>query len=204
MVDVVISRTPFPLSEVDLSAAVCPLVNGGDASVEHPTQALIDLSAMTTYAGPVEGLRIAVCGDPRMRAVSSLLSLLTRRPPRELRIVAPRSRQVDWESLAPPLRAVTTVLDGPDVDGVDVLYLPGLPMARGDDSLDDVERARFAFDDRLAAALPQHAVVLSPLPVIDEIAASQRLDPRLRMWQQSDRAVAVRAAVLEWCLGQGE
>jgi aspartate carbamoyltransferase catalytic subunit len=45
--------------------------------------------------------------------------------------------------------------------------------------------------------LPPGAIVLSPLPVIDEINQSARRDARLRMFWQSDQAVFVRMALLE-------
>jgi aspartate carbamoyltransferase catalytic subunit len=53
------------------------------------------------------------------------------------------------------------------------------------------------------AALPPDAVVLSPMPVIDEIATTARSDPRVRMFQQSDDALFVRMALIEALLGPG-
>ncbi len=42
-----------------------------------------------------------------------------------------------------------------------------------------------------------NAVVLSPMPVIDEIASTVRGDPRIRMLEQSDDALFVRMALIE-------
>jgi aspartate carbamoyltransferase catalytic subunit len=76
---------------------------------------------------------------------------------------------------------------------VDVLYVAGIPHG----ALDEPGRARLRVDRKALAALRPGAVVLSPMPVIDEIATTARSDPRIRMFQQSDDALFVRMALIE-------
>jgi aspartate carbamoyltransferase catalytic subunit len=64
-------------------------------------------------------------------------------------------------------------------------------------ALDEPGRARLRVDRKALAALRPDAVVLSPMPVIDEIATTARSDPRIRMFQQSDDALFVRMALIE-------
>jgi aspartate carbamoyltransferase catalytic subunit len=201
MVDAIVVRVPFPLDRDTVArVAQCPVVNAGDEGGEHPSQALVDLAAVQRYAGPVDGLRVGLCGDLGMRAVSSLLRLLERRPPAALRLMAPAGRgpRVDLGRLAglaepSPVR----------FDGLDVLYLPGLPERGPGGALDREQRAAYALTGARLAELDAGAVVLSPLPVIDEIDDVARADERVRMFEQSDHGVHVRAALLELVLDDG-
>ena len=196
MVDVIITRTPFGLDADLLSAACCPVINGGDTH-HHPSQALIDLFAITTFAGQPADLTIGVCGDLSMRAVASLLELLDRTPPKRLVLASPPTRRGAADPLPTNLSAVATWSERPDVTDLDVLYLPGLPQGRGHDVLTDEIRERYSFDRGMASSLPRSATVLSPLPVVDEVASECRDDPRIRMFEQSDRSVFIRMAMLE-------
>ena len=70
--------------------------------------------------------------------------------------------------------------------------MTGLAPA-GDRTLDDDARARFALTTSSAPTLGAEAVVLSPMPVIDEINEELRwTDPRVRVDDQSDFGVVVR------------
>jgi len=57
----------------------CPVINAGDGSGEHPTQALLDAATLRRRFGRIEGLKVAICGDLRhSRVARSNLKLLTR------------------------------------------------------------------------------------------------------------------------------
>jgi aspartate carbamoyltransferase catalytic subunit len=201
MVDLVVVRTPNELDRVALGkVAVAPVISGGHGSVEHPTQALIDVLAIESERGPVGEQRITLCGDLTMRALRSMLRLFERMPPAQLRLVAPPGRSVELSDLSPQLSARTIVSSPDDLADTDVLYLPGLPAGRGADHLDAGARARYAVTTDRLATLSADAVVLCPLPVVDEVDAGARLDPRVRMFEQSDRGVALRVALLEHLL----
>ncbi|HWN60502.1 MAG TPA: hypothetical protein VNO25_07500, partial [Streptosporangiaceae bacterium] len=167
---------------------VSSFLNGGDTGAcgEHPSQALIDLYAIEQACGPVSELTVAICGDLRMRAVRSLVRLLARFPPRHLVTISdPR--------LADGPEGIAEHRVPWDVGDVDVLYVAGIPHG----ALDEPGRARLRVDRKALAALPPDAVVLSPMPVIDEIASTARSDPRIGMFRQSDDALFVRMALIE-------
>jgi aspartate carbamoyltransferase catalytic subunit len=194
--DVVVARTNRPLVRAELEGSVpVPLLNAGDAGprAEHPSQALIDVFAMEQALGPVSELRVAICGDLRMRAVRSLLALLGRMPPAALALVT-----VDALRRPDPLPAALTSFveyRRPwQLGDIDVLYVAGIPHG----SVGEDDRTRLRVDRRTLAALPEAAVVLSPMPVIDEIASNARGDRRLRLFEQSDGGLFVRMALLEY------
>jgi aspartate carbamoyltransferase catalytic subunit len=191
-VDLIVARPGRPL---DAAAQLDPLLvssflNGGDTGRrgEHPSQALIDLYAIEQARGPVSELTVAICGDLRMRAVRSLQKLFARFPPRRL-VAITDPHLIDDGGPAKHAEQRKPW----DVDDVDVLYVAGLPHG----ALDEPGRARLRVDRKALAALRPDAVVLSPMPVIDEIATTARTDPRIRMFQQSDDALFVRMALIE-------
>jgi aspartate carbamoyltransferase catalytic subunit len=196
MVDVVVTRTPFALAPNHLAPVRCPVINGGDA-VEHPTQALIDLAAMRRFRGEVADLHVGLCGDLGMRSASSLLSLLARRPPAQLTLVYPDGRApAVADDLGWAHRGELS-----DCKSFDILLMVGLPPRTGEQHLDAGARQPYILTDSLIDQMPDDAIVLCPMPVVDEIATAVKGDRRMRMYDQSDHAVFVRMAVLERLLG---
>jgi len=195
MADIVVSRPACPIDrEMIAKHSVSAFINAGDKgpSAEHPTQALIDLRAIEAALGPISGLRVAICGDPRMRAVRSLVQLFVRRRPARLSIIAAPSHRAA-ECIPPPLVAISDHRALPELDDIDVLYIAGIPHA----SLPVDERARLILTTEALSRLPPRSIVLSPMPIIDEIDQSARRDQRMRMFWQSDQALFVRMALLE-------
>lgn len=193
-VDAVVARPGRPLVRAELAGHIeAPLINGGDTgpAAEHPSQALIDMFAIERL-GPVPERNIAICGDLRMRAVRSLLRLLSRTPPRTLVLISDPGLQL--EGTVPPELAPVAQWRRPwEIDDIDVLYVGGIPHG----ALPESGRTMLRVDDKAMARLPGDAVVLSPLPVIDEIAREVRNDPRLRVFEQSDGGLFVRMALLQ-------
>lgn len=202
MVDVLVVRTSDYDTRQLAAASACPLVNAGDVN-EHPTQALIDYWAIQEERGRVEDLHIALVGDLGMRAATSLLRLLSKHEPRHLTLVAAPGRGPNESAMGQGLadRAMSGGVE--QLSDADVVYVVGLPVARGGHHLTDVQRAAFALTGDRVSQLRGDAVVLSPMPVIDEITADGRADSRVRLWGPSDRGVAVRATTLEALVSRG-
>lgn len=199
MVDIVVARPGCvldPVATAHWSAA--PVLNGGDngPDAEHPSQALVDLFAIECLVGAVDTLKIALCGDLRMRSARSFLRLLARRPPARLIVITDPSLEDSASrpsALLPLLERRT--LD--EVDDVDVISAVGIP----DGATDVAVRRRLQVDRSTMDRLPDHAAVLSPMPVLDEIETAALDHPRVRLYEQSDLAVWVRMAILEEIVG---
>lgn len=199
MVDLVVARPGRPLAQAEVAATCAvPFINGGDEgpTAEHPSQALVDMFAIEHLRGPVGDQVVALCGDLRMRAVRSLVRLLCRRPPRRLVLVSSPPLAYP-EALPPALAAIAEQRTLNELRGVDVVYLAGIPHGAADES----DRAALRFGTGALAALATDAIVLSPLPLLDEITPDARFDQRVRMFDQSDLGVAVRAALLLQLVG---
>jgi aspartate carbamoyltransferase catalytic subunit len=187
------------------SVASVPVVNAGDGPGEHPTQALLDLYTIERELGHIDGVRVAFCGDLRFgRTARSLALLLALYPDVRLVFVAPPVIQVGGDILARlEARGVSCTLAEQltDVlDDVDVVYQTRVQKERFTDPL-EYEQARTAIRIDGASQLPAKAIVMHPLPRVDEIAPEVDADPRAAYFRQAANGVAIRMALLEMLLG---
>ncbi len=199
--DVVVVRGRLELADMLAHLGlVTPLINGGD-DTDHPTQALIDLWTMEQLVGGVDGRSIGLCGDLTMRSVRSLLEVLAEFRPAEVVLIAPKQRSLDAGAIPPALRGAVSVRDVADFSGLDVLYIPGFPPGRGEQAVPAEVRLGYSLCPSTISTLPDSAVVLSPLPIIDEIHPDVLTDPRVQPWATHHHSTAIRMAVLEHSLG---
>jgi len=189
----------------------CMVVNGGAGKREHPTQALLDASAIRSEFGTLEGLTIAIVGDIRHSRVAGSDARLFKRLNANIRFVGPKD-------LMPPADQFTdiprfeTLKEG--LDGADVAM--GLRMQfermEGDDKDRGRERAKGFFEtyglthETLKFAKPG-ARVMHPGPmnrgveICGDLADDQDLSLVLR---QVFYGVATRMACLDALLTRGE
>ncbi len=188
------------------SVASVPVVNAGDGPGEHPTQALLDLYTIQRELGHVEGVRVAFCGDLRFgRTARSLALLLALYPGIRLSFVAPEVVQVGADILARleahgvPCRLANQLTDV--LGDVDVVYQTRVQKERFTDP-QEYEEARTAIriDESVMRRLPATAIVMHPLPRVDEIAPEVDADPRAAYFRQAANGVAIRMALLEMLL----
>jgi aspartate carbamoyltransferase catalytic subunit len=188
------------------AVASVPVVNAGDGPGEHPTQALLDLYTIERELGHVEGVRIAFCGDLRFgRTARSLALLMALYPGVEMTFVAPEvvqvrrdtlerleARGIEWR-LADQLTDV--------LDGIDVVYQTRVQKERFTDAAEyELARTAIRIDAALMERLPASAIVMHPLPRVDEIAPEVDADPRAAYFRQAANGVAIRMALLEMLL----
>ena len=183
-----------------------PVVNAGDGPGEHPTQALLDLYTIRAELGRIDGLRVALCGDiDQARTTRSLALMLSLCKEIHVTFVTPGDsgpsadivERFREQGVAHETRHA---LEGA-IEDVDVLYLPRVQVERYADP-GEVARieGRFRLTPALMATLPQHAIVMTPLPRRDEIEVAVDDDPRAAYFRQARNGVAVRMALLEMLL----
>jgi aspartate carbamoyltransferase catalytic subunit len=188
------------------SVASVPVVNAGDGPGEHPTQALLDLYTIDRELGHVEGVRIAFCGDLRFgRTARSLALLMALYPAVEMTFVAPEVVQVRRDTLDRlDARGITWRLADQLTDvleGIDVVYQTRVQKERFTDASEyELARTAIRIDAALMQRLPANAIVMHPLPRVDEIAPEVDADPRAAYFRQAANGVAIRMALLEMLL----
>jgi aspartate carbamoyltransferase catalytic subunit len=188
------------------AVASVPVVNAGDGPGEHPTQALLDLYTIERELGHVEGVHVAFCGDLRFgRTARSLALLLALYPDVRFTFVAPAVIQVGADILTRlEARGITYRLADQltdVIDDVDVVYQTRVQKERFTDPL-EYEQAKTAIriDGAIMRQLPATAIVMHPLPRVDEIAPEVDADPRAAYFRQAANGVAIRMALLEMLL----
>jgi len=183
-----------------------PIVNAGDGAGEHPTQALLDIYTMRRELGRVDGLRIAFVGDLTYgRTVHSLCRLLPLYRDVDLTLVAPAATRLPGE-LRELLHArglavhETDTLDAV-VGEIDVLYQTRVQKERfADPAAYGEARGLYTVDPAMMARLGRDAILLHPLPRIEEIDPAVDTDPRAAYFRQARNGLFVRMALLKTLL----
>ena len=199
--EVLIVRHPESGAVQLLSEKVgCAVINAGDGSHEHPTQALLDALVMRKRKGRIQGLSVAICGDIlHSRVARSNIALLNTMGA-HVRVVAPRTL----------LPAAVERL-GVDVfndmrkglEGVDIVMMLRLQTERMHGSYVPSIREYFHFyglDYAKLAVAKEDALIMHPGPMnrgveIDTEVADD-ID-RSVIQQQVEMGVAVRMACLD-------
>ena len=171
-----------------------PVVNAGDGAGEHPTQTLLDLFTMRRNLGRLEDIRVAVMGDLRYgRTVHSLVPALHRLGADVVQVPAP--------GLALPQELDVLAVDLEDAAATaDVLYVTRVQKERiPADQRDD--GPSLIVDGDLLRRTGSKAIVMHPLPRVDEIAVDVDSLESAKYFEQARNAVPVRMAVLGHLLG---
>jgi aspartate carbamoyltransferase len=200
-VDVLVVRHPESGAVKLLSDKVnCAVINGGDGSHEHPTQALLDALTIRRRKGRLCGLNVAICGDIlHSRVARSNIYLLTTMGAR-VRLVAPRT-----------LVPASVERLGADVyhdmsrglEGADIIMMLRLQTERMRGNYMPSIREYFHFfglDYEKLALSSADALIMHPGPMnrgveIDSVVADDYGRSVIR--EQVEMGVAVRMACLE-------
>ena len=187
------------------------VVNAGDGTHEHPTQALLDAFTMWKHLAPsdggsLDGRRVVIVGDVLHSRVARSNALLLKTLGAEVTLVAP-------PTLLPYGVGGWGVDTSYDLDAVlpkaDVVMMLRVQRERMNDaffpSIREYSR-RYGLDARRMATLADHAIVMHPGPMIRgmEITADVADSERSVIVEQVTNGVAVRMAVLYLLLGGAE
>jgi aspartate carbamoyltransferase catalytic subunit len=174
------------------------VINAGDGTHEHPTQALLDALTLRQRLGEIEGRRVVIVGDIlHSRVARSNVNLLARLGAEVVLVSPPTLLPVgvgDW-----PV-TVSHDLDAelPAADAVMMLRVQAERMNGGFFPSEREYSIRYGLSDRRQAVLPGHAVVLHPGPMLRgmEISYAVADSSQSAVLQQVSNGVHVRMAVL--------
>ncbi|SDE62054.1 aspartate carbamoyltransferase catalytic subunit [Rhodospira trueperi] len=203
--DVLVVRHPESGAVKLLAEKVnCAVVNGGDGSHEHPTQALLDALTIRRRKGRLDGLRVAICGDVlHSRVARSNIHLLTTMGT-QVRLIGPRTL-VPASCAAMGVEVFTNMREG--LTDCDIVMMLRLQTERMTGNFIPSVREYFRFygldRDKLSRARPD-ALIMHPGPMnrgveIDSDVADDFERSVIR--EQVEMGVAVRMAVLRLLAG---
>jgi len=184
-----------------------PLINAGDGTGEHPTQALLDIYTVEDDLQRLDGLKVAMMGDLRYgRTVHSLIRLLCLYDT-EFTFVSPGALSVPTEILDEldasghsyqQLREVDEV-----IGQIDVLYVTRVQKERFEDP-EQYEQLKdcYVVDPELLSRAKQDMIVMHPLPRVYELSMEVDDDPRAAYFRQMENGMYIRMALLAAVLGK--
>ncbi len=177
----------------------CSVVNAGDGSHEHPTQALLDALTIRRRKGRVEGLTVAICGDVLHSRVARSNMILLSTLGARVRVVAPSTLLPSGvDNLG--VEVFRDFRKG--LEGADIVMMLRLQLERMSGafvpSLREYARFHGLDEEKLKLAKPD-ALVMHPGPINRgvEIDSAVADGPRSLINEQVEMGVAVRMAVLE-------
>jgi aspartate carbamoyltransferase catalytic subunit len=178
----------------------CPVLNAGDGSHEHPTQALLDALTIRRHFGRIANVKVAICGDLLHSRVARSNILALTALAADVRVVAPATLMPrDIKRMG--VKAYTDMDAG--ITGADVVMMLRLQNERMDGAFIPSTREYNMLygltEDRLALADPQ-AIVMHPGPMNRGVEISSNiadLPGRSLIAEQVEMGVAVRMACLD-------
>jgi aspartate carbamoyltransferase len=184
-----------------------PIINAGDGTGEHPTQALLDLFTIREELGRLEGLTVTMLGDLKYgRTVHSLSRLLT--------LYGAKLNYISPEILRIPQYIVEELgkfnvqqneyreLD-PVLAETDVLYVTRVQKERFEDlAVYEQVKGAYVITPETMKKAKQQMIVMHPLPRVGEIAMEVDDDPRAAYFRQMEYGLYVRMALLAMVLGK--
>jgi aspartate carbamoyltransferase catalytic subunit len=180
-----------------------PIINAGDGKGgQHPTQALLDLYTIYKELGYIDGLKVAFVGDLEQgRTVRSLAYLLGKFERVMLYFIAPDFLQIKediqdyltrhnvWFTLENDLNKV--------ISEVDVVYVTRIEKERFGDKIELYEKTvkNYFIDKDVLQKLKQKAIIMHPLPRLNEISIEVDDDPRAVYFKQTRNGLLIQKSV---------
>lgn len=213
--DVIVLRYDKEIgAEIAANISKVPIINAGDRqppgapvnpySGQHPTQALLDIYTIQKRLGKIDGISVAMVGDlMNGRTVRSLAYLLAKFDNIKIYFVSPCCAQMK-EDIKDYLKKhgveFHELFDIRDVAPVvDVIYQTRTQKECGT----SFERKKsgqgfFLIDETVTRAMKKNAIIMHPLPRVDEITPEVDSDPRaVYLTDQVDSGIHVRMALLK-------
>jgi aspartate carbamoyltransferase catalytic subunit len=186
-----------------------PVINGGDGSQHHPTQAMLDLFTVRKLKGRVDGLTYAVLGDIRYgRSATSFLYGLTRYRPKKVHLISPETLRPRGE-VVKALKGLGLRFDQhSDIQEVladsDVIYLTRIQKERFPDP-NEYEKVKgsYKLTREMATKAKPGSIIMHPLPRTTELPYQVDSLKAAAYMKQAHWGVPLRMAILSKVMGGG-
>ena len=215
--DIIVMRHPEVNSVKKFAeASRVPVINAGDGSNEHPSQALLDLytiqKELSQNNKSIDGLRIALVGDLKFgRAVHSLCKILSLYDDIKMNLISPEELKLPIELVESISAKGVTITETENLeDGiseVDIIYVTRVQEERFKNKQDaDKYRGLLSLNQSIYTAnCEPNTVIMHPLPR-DSRSDANELDsdlyenPNLAIFRQADNGIVIRMAIFSLVL----
>lgn len=202
MADVIVMRHPEPSALHELArGSEVPVINAGNGPEDHPTQALLDAYTIWKEFGGLDGLTVGVIGDLKYSRVLHSQVMLLKNFGVKFVFVSPKELGLP-EELKEGIEFVESEDLSEVVGEMDVISVNRIQEERFASKEEAGQfRGKFVVNKVILAKAKEKAVVLCPLPRVEELPTEIDEDLRIRFFQQVKNGVFVRMALLKMVLG---
>jgi aspartate carbamoyltransferase catalytic subunit len=185
------------------AVSAVPIINAGDGPGQHPTQALLDLYTIRDELSKIDGVRVAMVGDlANGRTVRSLTYLLSKFKDIKLWFVAPPQVAMGDDLKAHLDEHHVPWIETEDLNAVlpevDVVYMTRIQKERfTDPEAYNAVKGVYRMDTASMGLMRKYAILMHPLPRVDEIAPEVDEDPRAAYFRQARNGLHIRMALLD-------
>ena len=183
-----------------------PVINAGSGTEEHPTQTIQDLYTIKKEKKKIDGLKIGIAGDLKYgRTVYSLLYGL-RNYDVDLHLISPESLRIRSDSTY-DIKNELSYTESSNIDeyieDLDVLYVTRIQKERFPDEEEYAEvKGSYVIGSDMVKKMKDDAIILHPLPRIDEISADVDNTKHAKYFEQAEYGKYTRAALLGLILNE--
>ena len=200
---VIIRHTDDMFCNKIIPLAKIPVINAGSGKLQHPTQSLLDVYTIYNHFNTLEQLHIAICGDLlRGRTVDSLVYLISKFKKVSFSFISPKNSQLkpDLKAYLEEKNIIFKEYDNLEEPLLhcDVLYMTRIQRERFD-SLEEYQNAKgkCVLSNTLANTMKENAIIMHPLPRVDEIEVAVDSNKRAKYFEQAENGVYIRMAILQ-------
>ena len=177
-----------------------PVINAGSGTEEHPTQTFQDLFTIKKEKKKIDGLKIGIAGDLKYgRTVYSLLYGL-RNYDVDIHLISPESLRIRSDStydIKKELSYTESSSIDEYIDDLDVLYVTRIQKERFPDEEEYAKvKGSYVIGSDMVKKMKDDAIILHPLPRIDEISADVDNTKQAKYFEQAEYGKYTRAALL--------
>lgn len=189
------------------AASKYPVINAGDGrDGEHPTQSLLDAYTIYENHGRLDNLKIVMGGDLlQSRTIRSLSLLLSKYKGNRITFVSIPEFQVAEDVKAALKKAGVSFSLTDDMakafKSADVVYWTRLQIEYLEDK-SALPKGGLVIDKKSLKLMPKKAIIMHPLPRVDEIKSNVDNDPRAKYFDQASNGLYVRMALIDMILNK--
>jgi aspartate carbamoyltransferase catalytic subunit len=183
-----------------------PIINAGDGSGEHPTQALADIYTIKKELGWLNGLRVALVGDLLYgRTIHSLLPMLSLYPGLTIDLISPSQLRLPLRYREYLAEKGIPFHEGEKLEGIieqaDVAYITRVQRERFASQEDyDAVKDVYVIDAETANRMKPEAIIMHALPRVNEISPDVDSNARAAYFRQAKNGLYIRMALLKYLL----
>ena len=183
-----------------------PVINAGSGTEEHPTQTIQDLFTIKKEKKKIDGLKIGIAGDLKYgRTVYSLLYGL-RNYDVDVHLISPESLRIRSDSTY-DIKKELSYTESSNIDeyieDLDVLYVTRIQKERFPDEEEYAKvKGSYVIGSDMVKKMKDDAIILHPLPRIDEISADVDNTKQAKYFEQVEYGKYTRAALLGLILNE--